>query len=229
MKLAKDECGLDQVADCFYSRRNFSKPDRQPFPHCTFENETVFLEKHLPGGASYCMGRLNGDCWFLWTLNHSGNSSLIGVDRPDQTLEILMTDLDPEVMSYFYQKHPVTGEERTAEKITEISGIASLVPGSKINSWVFEPCGYSMNGILEKDQYWTIHITPEENFSYVSFETNVPQHEYETMLKKVLAVFKPKKFCMNLFWNKREGTIASTFVAKLMLDGWYSEMAIGNL
>ena len=74
----------------------------------------------------------------------------------------------------------------------------------KIDDFLFEPCGYSMNGILKnvssqrsmfKDflsksffiqdssdsglgEYMTIHITPEPEFSYVSFETNSPMVSY---------------------------------------------------
>jgi len=44
---------------------------------------------------------MDGDCWFLYTLNHAGNASLVGVKQPDQTLEILMTDLDKDAMREF--------------------------------------------------------------------------------------------------------------------------------
>jgi hypothetical protein len=48
----------------------------------------------------------------------------------------------------------------TDADVTRASGIGSLLPGSAIQEFCFEPCGYSMNGLLF-DAYWTIHITPE--------------------------------------------------------------------
>jgi S-adenosylmethionine decarboxylase len=42
-------------------------------------------------------------------------------------------------------------------------------PPADIDDYVFEPCGYSMNGV-EGGTFSTVHITPEEGFSYASFE-----------------------------------------------------------
>lgn len=50
-------------------------------------------------------------------------------------------------------------------------GIQDLLPNSYIDDYVFEPCGYSMNG-TEGKAFSTIHVTPEDGFSYASFEVN---------------------------------------------------------
>lgn len=43
-----------------------------------------------------------------------------------------------------------------------------------------------MNALIGGGEYYaTIHITPEAAFSYVSFETNMPQEEYEKLILKV--------------------------------------------
>lgn len=57
----------------------------------------------------------------------------------------------------------------SAQHTTAASGISSLLSGAEIDDYVFEPCGYSMNG-LEGAAFSTIHITPEEAFSYASLE-----------------------------------------------------------
>ena len=44
----------------------------------------------------------------------------------------------------------------------------------------------------------TIHITPEPDFSYVSFETDVPQQAYSGLIMKLIDVFKPGKFMLNI-------------------------------
>ena len=57
----------------------------------------------------------------------------------------------------------------SAQHTTRSSGIQALLPGAAIDDYVFEPCGYSMNGV-EGPTFSTIHITPELGFSYASFE-----------------------------------------------------------
>lgn len=44
----------------------------------------------------------------------------------------------------------------------------------------------------------TIHIAPEPDFSYVSFETDVPQENYGQLIQKLIDVFKPGKFMINV-------------------------------
>lgn len=113
-----------------------------------------------------------------------------------------------------------------------MSGIRDLIPGSVIDATMFNPCGYSMNGMKSdvsfmlinnqhwkikinkylgviipfffffQGTYWTIHITPEPEFSYVSFETNISQTSYDDLIRKVVEVFKPGKFVTTLFVNQ---------------------------
>ena len=75
-----------------------------------------------------------------------------------------------------------------------------MLPGSKIDDYLFSPCGYSANGVIE-DAYWTIHVTPQPEFSYVSFETNYIFGDYKEIIDKVLATFKPGRFVVSLFAN----------------------------
>lgn len=48
----------------------------------------------------------------------------------------------------------------------------------------------------------TIHITPEPEYSYVSFETNVPVESYEEVITRVIDTFRPGKFVLTLFANE---------------------------
>jgi S-adenosylmethionine decarboxylase len=74
----------------------------------------------------------------------------------------------------------------------QMSGIDRLLPlGTVVDSHLFDPCGYSMNGIIEgTDRYVTIHITPEPAFSYVSFETNQDQKCLFEQTIRVLKCFR---------------------------------------
>ncbi|XP_022081930.1 S-adenosylmethionine decarboxylase proenzyme-like [Acanthaster planci] len=189
--LAKQYCGF-KVKDVFYSRKNFFRPELQAVPHRNFQDEVTYLDTLFDSGAAYMLGRVNGDCWHLYTLD-----TCIGQSLPDQTLEILMTQLDPSVMQHFKDN---TG--RKAADVTKASGIADLLPNCQIDDFLFEPCGYSMNGLLPKDGYMTIHITPEEEYSYVSFETNIELEDYGDLVNKILTTFNPGKCVMTLFASK---------------------------
>lgn len=50
--------------------------------------------------------------------------------------------------------------------------------------------------------YMTIHITPEADFSYVSFETNVPAETYKDLMQRVLEAFRPNEAVVTIFANK---------------------------
>ena len=58
---------------------------------------------------------------------------------------------------------------RSAKDTTADTGVQGLLPAAAIDDFVFEPCGYSMNA-LEGPLMSSIHVTPEEGWSYASFE-----------------------------------------------------------
>ncbi|XP_032877882.1 S-adenosylmethionine decarboxylase proenzyme isoform X2 [Amblyraja radiata] len=237
LDLAREYCGFDSIQDFFYSRKNFVKPAHQEYPHRNFQEEVEFLDLVFPkshelkkthsagvtqrvrqhlwrtwiDGAAYCMGRINSDCWYLYTLDMSEDS---GIKQPDQTLEVLMSQLDPAVMDQFFMKDGVTVNE-----VTRMSGIRDLIPGSVIDATLFDPCGYSMNGMKVDGTYWTIHITPEPDFSYVSFETNLAQTSYDDLINTIVDVFKPGKFVTTLFVNQNS-KCRSSFSSAQDIEGF---------
>ncbi len=131
------------IEDIYYSRKNFKRPLLQRSQHKSFEKEVNTLDRFFRDGAAYCMGTMNKDCWYMYTLNpierylHGrelksaltnerlsnffSNTMLylhyikvnwnfllryvIGKEYHDcdQTIEILMNDLDPEIMNIFYK------------------------------------------------------------------------------------------------------------------------------
>lgn len=48
----------------------------------------------------------------------------------------------------------------------------------------------------------TIHITPEPEFSYVSFESNIAASNYGDLIARVIDTFQPGKFVVTIFANK---------------------------
>ncbi|XP_054163506.1 S-adenosylmethionine decarboxylase proenzyme-like [Oppia nitens] len=195
--LVKQVAGFDEVVDIFYSRKNFMRPELQDDSHRTFENEVEALDNLFEDGAAFCMGRINSDCWNLYTLNTPIIKSKSFIQSPDQTFEIIMQNLDQKVMQIFSRDVCSSAKEATQK-----SGIDKILPGMIIDDFLFDPCGYSMNGLIKGGYYVTIHITPEPHCSYVSFETNVPHNSYPDLVNRLLKVFVPGKFLMTICANE---------------------------
>eukprot|EP00043_Microstomoeca_roanoka_P009466 m.89810 g.89810 ORF g.89810 m.89810 type:complete len:359 (+) comp14592_c0_seq4:833-1909(+) len=192
--------GLTEIEDVCFSRRQLMQPTKQLYPHQDFADEVEFLEQYFEGVA-YPLGRLNGDRWFLYTLDRP-----LHITCPDTTIEIMMRELSPDAMKIFY-KNTLSGKE-----VTKQSGIADIIPEAHIHESLFDPCGYSCNGIIGHS-YFTIHVTPQPEFSFVSFETDYQLDDYTDMIVKVLKIFKPGRFSVNLFANDQTsfGNAANAF------------------
>ncbi|KAK1310983.1 S-adenosylmethionine decarboxylase proenzyme [Acorus calamus] len=112
-------------------------------------------------------------------------------NRPLYTLEMCMTGLDKERAEVFYKSRA-----GSAVEMTKISGIREILPGSAICDFEFDPCGYSMNSI-EGDAISTIHVTPEDGFSYASFEAmgySDKEVDLGHLVERVLKCFRPAEF-----------------------------------
>lgn len=308
----------------FYSRKNFLYPDKQHGPHRSWKEEVRFLDHMFSGGSAYMVGKMNGDHWYLYlttpnmsltpprtpegeiagtetkVLNVPGYTAGQGsMGTDDETLEVLMTDLDPENAKQFYLAHAsAVAEERYAKRakevrkeaaeslgnlntdsiaisemslggttngsasghdetfdvfsntsddhgtftpdndveslpeafsteghtlgtvVSEACGLSEVYPTTKypdarVDAYLFTPCGFSANGVVPApDQagtathYFTVHVTPEPQCSYASFETNVPgrQSGRETVevIEHVVDIFKPGRFSVTLFEAKGE-------------------------
>ncbi|KAF5277459.1 hypothetical protein FQA39_LY18489 [Lamprigera yunnana] len=204
--LVEQFAGFTEVEDLFYSRKNYKRPELQIGPHQEFDQEVALLDAIFPDGSAYCLGTINKDCWYLYTLNPPKDQITNGLLEleSDQTLEILMTDLDPNIMSIFTREECLNAAEATKK-----SGIDKIIPSMIIDDYLFEPCGYSMNGISKNGCYMTIHITPESEFSYVSFETNMMAASYSEIITKVLDTFHPGKFVVTIFTNQTSDVLNS--------------------
>ena len=84
-------------------------------------------------------------------------------------------------------------EGASLESVRGLLDLAGLFPEFKTDDHLFEPWGYSLNGIFE-DRYITFHVTPEQHSSYISFETNLKLEEHSELFTKILEVFQPQSF-----------------------------------
>ncbi len=274
----------------FYSRKNFLFPDRQHGPHRSWRDEVKSLDKLFLGGSAYMIGKMNGEHWYLYLTEphtmltppasptHSDSpmetetkilslpTAIPGLkqgsicEAEDETLEILMTDLEEEDAKQFYLENAsavaesqyrgtrsgsddlmdifsntssdngefasdeeVYPEELTTEGhalgtvVSDACGLTEVYPKSKypesrIDAYLFTPCGFSANAVIPAPEgetgthYFTVHVTPEPNCSYASFETNVPAlqkgRDTAVVVSNVVDIFKPGRFSVTVFEAK---------------------------
>lgn len=128
----------------FYSRKNFTRPELQHEKHKDFSAEIAHLDSFFDGklvlylfsmlhfymlalfwfladGHAYCLGSLKQDRWYLYTLNPLAPTPPLEELRRDQTLEILMSDLDRSVMRQFTMIESADG--KTATKVVPFFSI----------------------------------------------------------------------------------------------------------
>lgn len=160
-------------------------------------------------------------------------SSSSTVTYQDTTLEILMTHLSPSARAPFFHDSDSFSSPSTTpghvlgEAISHKLGIDALFSKDEttLDSFGFDPCGYSANAVIgsglpvsgkdgkEGGGYFTIHVTPEEGWSYASFECNVPlpfssssspgalakRPDLQTLIRNVVNIFQPSRLSITLF------------------------------
>lgn len=190
LRLAETLCLA--VKSVRYTRGSFIFPGAQPFPHRSFLEEVSILDSYFgdlgSGSKAFVMGK--ADIRQKWHVYYATADST-WVVNPIYTLEMCMTGLDKEKSSVFFKD-----QSSSAAVMTVNSGIRKILPDSKICDFEFDPCGYSMNGI-EGAAISTIHVTPEDGFSYASFEAvgyDLKDVNLNQLVKRVLACFQPSEF-----------------------------------
>lgn len=208
-QMAKEQVGLTPEF-LYFSRKNYKYPDRQIFPHTSFSDEVAALQHVFPG-YSMTYGPTNDEHWMMFFCDLIPPKQRIS--GKDQTMEVLMQELNPEVMQQFFRGPNFVD----AKEMTRSTGIGDLVPGAVIDELSFDPCGYSCNALIDQ-YYFTIHITPENSCSFVSFETNLPRTNYTSLITQVIETFKPGKFSVTVFSDieSTPGDALASFDAKAL-------------
>lgn len=190
LKLA-DTLSLN-VRSVRYTRGSFIFPGAQSYPHRSFSEEIAVLDGYFGklglGSKAYIMGGL--DKPQKWHVYSASADSALSRDLI-YTIEMCMTGLDREKASVFYKT-----QSSSAAAMTDDSGIRKILPASNICDFEFEPCGYSMNSI-EGAAISTIHVTPEDGFSYASFEAagyDLKDASLNQLVDRVLACFQATEF-----------------------------------
>ncbi|WOK96303.1 hypothetical protein Cni_G05010 [Canna indica] len=201
-----------------YSRGTFIFPGVQPSPHRSFSEEVTVLNQFFgqlnSGGNAYVIGDPTkpNRKWHIYYATQKP-------ELPIVTLEMCMVGLNTERASVFFN-NSVDGYT-SAKEMTKFSAISDIMPEMEICDFAFEPCGYSMNGIYGQ-ALSTIHVTPEEGFSYASYEAmgfNPLSLDYSSLIKRVLKCFGPSEFSTAVTIFGGCG-LSSTWGRNLDLDGY---------
>ncbi|KAI0342051.1 S-adenosylmethionine decarboxylase [Trametopsis cervina] len=157
--------------------------------------------------------------------------------KVDYTIEILMTHLSASAREQFDHASSLEVVESNPSKhaadLSSSIGIADLFPPqmTSLDAYSFFPCGYSANALLTWSEdagkdlsqsgegYYTIHVTPEEGYSYASFECNVPLPttpspqrskvpDLKTLIRRVVSIFQPGKLTLTLFVSSEDNANA---------------------
>lgn len=214
-----------------YSRRSFMFPDRQIHVHRDWKSETNLLNKYFANGKSYIVGdSLSDDHWYLYQSGKDSTKEFTKMAH-SQTFEVLMTELDPVCAAQFVTDRKPGMDDGTDEdhdmghdmglstmtnsgldavfapSTTSTLGDSLYTANGKLthDAFAFAPCGFSSNTMGEElgGYYYTLHITPENGWSYASFETSYPFLSENAsvgvvdVLIRILEIFKPGKFSLN--------------------------------
>ena len=158
-----------------YQRKKSIRPTKH-LSH--FKDDLACLEAYFPG-KNYRFGPADRDHVNVFYSSHAKISTNQGT-----TLQVLMHDLDPAVMKIF-----MSSNSGTAAQAERLSGLDKIHPQTITDSYLFSPYGYSLNGISETN-YFTIHVTPQPDASYASFETTIIEDDYPKIIEDIISIFR---------------------------------------
>jgi S-adenosylmethionine decarboxylase proenzyme len=229
-----------------FTRSTYLFPEEQREHHVSFADECEFLESrfgHLGSNSSYVMGSNFDDAqWHVYVAGDFVEEEKIGASL---SVECCMTSLNREHSQHFFrenlqEKGVLAIPFVSSSKTTHDSGIRSIFETFSIDDYVFEPCGYSMNGLNQEEfsgEFSTVHITPEDGFSYASVEhSNIDlkansAFSVSKFVEKCVNVFQPGKITFAVTCHggqKTPNALFSSLVSKdsFTLGGMYSSPTV---
>lgn len=180
-----ERVGADRVQALVYKRKHEVFPHDQP---TSFFDDVRVLNDRLPGRA-YQFGNRDEHHLYLFHVDRGTDDGLRGT-----TVEVLMHGLGEGARRDFC----ITERATTAE-VRAATGVDRIVPDFDVDDHLFRPRGYSLNA-LRGDEYYAVHVTPEQGCSYASFESN---HRFagdlESVLARLMGAFRPRTWDLILF------------------------------
>ncbi len=207
---------LEDLQMMFYQRKNELSPRSQK---TSFLDDLNKITKKIDGQA-FCFGSPDEHHFYLF---HSSMPYQPGTH--DQTVEILMYDLEDSIKEVFFNSSSV-------KDIRQRLGLNQIFKNTQTNDYLFKPYGYSLNGIKGQTGYYTIHVTPQEPGFYVSFETNIKEQPLEEIIHQVVSLFKPVSVDVVVFssnhlaeYSAPDFFIRSSFFGRKLGCGYYVQFS----
>ena len=202
-----ERLGAESIAYATYQRKNeyLLQPQIR-----SFDQELAYITQTI-AGKGYRIGQLDSHHHYLFTANGEAQSSKSQVRaKPLASIELLMYHLRGPLAEYF------RSPQQTVEGIRDALQLSSMFIDFEFDDHLFSPYGYSLNGI-KGDRYFTLHITPQEQNSYCSFETNLTDKDLPAdVLEHFLLKLQPERWdliCVDrpmLSANPRDNTSINT-------------------
>ena len=142
----------DHLTSVFFERKNEYQPELQK----SSSLDDMTRLQNMFGGEAYRFGRQ--DDHHLYLFNKKIKESK---DAYVPTVELLMYGLRGEFKNQLVKTEEC--QKTVNEKFSEV------FKGFDLDPFFFDPLGYSLNG-LKDSQYLTIHVTPQGEENYFSFE-----------------------------------------------------------
>lgn len=203
--------GSHVIKQVTYQRKNEYFANAQP---SCFGDDIKLINQYIPGKA-YRFGEMDSHHNYVFHLDNDFKA-----EANDITYELLAYQISEQASQHLNQP------DLSAQEIRDFLRIDTLLPHFTIDDYVFSPYGYSLNAIKGK-QYLTIHVTPQMDSSYISFESNIDLLSLAPTLLDILAPksFDVMSFNEQKFEQKLTKNIPSQYVSKSrfskLLDNGY--------
>jgi S-adenosylmethionine decarboxylase len=172
--------GTKVIKQLTYQRKNEYFANAQP---SCFGDDIKLIHQYLPGKA-YRFGEMDSHHNYVFHLENDFTA-----DTDDITYELLAYQICEKASQHLTQPN------LSAQDIRDFLRIDTILPNFIIDDFVFSPYGYSLNAINQQ-QYLTIHVTPQMDTSYISFESNI---DLLALSPTLLEILSPKSFDLMSF------------------------------
>ncbi|MGB0454411.1 MAG: adenosylmethionine decarboxylase [Bacteriovoracaceae bacterium] len=173
-----EKFGKENIQSLIFQRKNEYCGHLQ---NSSFFDDQKLLDEHFDSKAIR-FGNYDEHHLFLYHLTKEYIP-----EKDDETFELLAYNLRSDIIDFLTKS-------QSKEDLRNFFEFEKHFKDYILDDFVFKPYGYSINGIKGSD-YFTIHITPQDCHSYVSFESSLDLSEIaETFLPHFLKALKPDSF-----------------------------------
>lgn len=193
----------------FYSRKNFLFPNLQRGPHRSWRDEVKSLDKLFLGGSAYMIGKMNGEHWYLYLTapntvltppatpkGHETETQVLEFPRTmapatvnglkaddgqdDETLEVLMSDLDEGNAKQFYLENASALAEGRYSQRARGPRSNGQHPNGFLGECAFEDMHLNGNRFNAHNGFDVFSNTSSDNSEFNSDEEDVIPKELTT-------------------------------------------------